>query len=157
MKQFPFFFVFCFLFCFFFWLFRATPVQHMELPRPGVESALWLLAYTTATATQDPSQIWNPHYSSQQHQILNPLNKARDRTQSLLVPSQICFCCITTGTPQSPFLEHSTAHPTKRKIAEIPSSHSRLRIWRGCSCGTVSIPGPRISTCHEYSQKWGGE
>ena len=28
--------------------------QHMEVPRLGVESALQLVAYTTATATPDP-------------------------------------------------------------------------------------------------------
>ena len=42
----------------------------------GVESEL--LTYTTATATQDPSHICDLHQSSRQHQILNPLSKARD-------------------------------------------------------------------------------
>ena len=31
---------------------------HMEVPRVGVESELQLLAYNTATATQDLSGIW---------------------------------------------------------------------------------------------------
>ena len=31
--------------------------------------------------------------------ILNPLSKARDQTQNLKVPTQIRFCCATTGTP----------------------------------------------------------
>ena len=38
-------------------------------------------------------------HSSRQHQILNPLSKARDPTCSLMVPSQIRFRCATTGTP----------------------------------------------------------
>ena len=44
--------------------------QHMEVPRLGVESELQLLAYTTATATPDPSHICNLHHSSQKCWIL---------------------------------------------------------------------------------------
>ena len=52
-------------------------MQYMEVPRVGVKSELQLLAYTTATPTWDPSHICNQHDSSQQHQILNTLSKAR--------------------------------------------------------------------------------
>ena len=51
---------------------------HMEVSRLGVKSELQLPTYTTATATPDVSRICNLCYSSQQHQILNPLSKARD-------------------------------------------------------------------------------
>ena len=54
----------------------------MEVPRLGVESELQLPADTTATATPDPSCVWDLHPSSRQHQILNPLSKARDGTVS---------------------------------------------------------------------------
>ena len=67
----------------------------MEVPRLGVESDLQLPAYTTATMTRDPSLVCNLHGSSQQHQIPNPLNEARDGTQNLTVTSQIHFCCST--------------------------------------------------------------
>ena len=50
----------------------------MEVPRLGVKLELWLLAYTPATATQDPSRVCDPHHSSQPCQILNLLSKARD-------------------------------------------------------------------------------
>ena len=70
----------------------------MEVPRLGVELELQLAAYTTATAMQDPSLVCNRHHSSQQHQILNPLSKARDWTCNLMDPSQIRFCCVTMGT-----------------------------------------------------------
>ena len=50
----------------------------MEVPRLGIESELQLPAYTTATATWDPSHICNLHRSSWQHRILNPLSEARD-------------------------------------------------------------------------------
>ena len=62
---------------FLFFFFRAN-LWHMEVPRLGVESKLELLAYTTATATQDLSHICDLHHSSQQRRILNPLSKARD-------------------------------------------------------------------------------
>ena len=32
--------------------------QHVEVPRPGVESELQLPAYSTATATPDPSHVY---------------------------------------------------------------------------------------------------
>ena len=63
-------------------------LQRMEVPRLGVQSALLLPAYTTATAMQDPSRICDLHHSSWQHQILEPLSEARDRTRNLMVPSQ---------------------------------------------------------------------
>ena len=52
--------------------------MHMEVPRVGVESELQLLAYITATASQDPSHICELHHSSRQCQIPDPLGKARD-------------------------------------------------------------------------------
>ena len=60
----------------FFFLF-SPHLQHMEVPRPGVESELQLPASTTVTAMPDPSPICDLHHSSQQHQIFNPLGKGR--------------------------------------------------------------------------------
>ena len=52
---------------------------HIEGPRWGVKSELQLPAYTTATVMWDPSRVCDLHYSSRQHQILNPriLNPAK--------------------------------------------------------------------------------
>ena len=47
----------------------------MEIPRLGVEVELQLLAYTTATAIQDLSQVCKLHHSSQQREILNLMSK----------------------------------------------------------------------------------
>ena len=61
-----------------FFAFLGPHLQHMEVPRLGVELKVQLLACTTATAMRDPSCTWNLHCSSQQCWILNPLSEARD-------------------------------------------------------------------------------
>ena len=54
---------------------------------------------------QDPSHLFDLHHSSGQCQILDPLRVkdplTRDQTGNLIVPSQIHFHCMTTGTPSS--------------------------------------------------------
>ena len=53
-------------------------LKYMKVPRLQVQPELQLPAYTTATATWDPSRIRDLGHSSQQYQILNPLSEARD-------------------------------------------------------------------------------
>ena len=77
------------IYFFSYFLFLGLQVQHMEVPRLGVELELQLLVYTTATAMQDPSCVCDLHHSSWQCRILNPLSKARDQTCHLMVPSRI--------------------------------------------------------------------
>ena len=86
-------------FFFLLFVFLGLHPQHMEVPRLGVQSELQLSAYTTATATWDPSCICDLYHSSQQHPILNPPSEARDRTCVLMDPSQIRLLWATTGTP----------------------------------------------------------
>ena len=70
-KKGPFLFWCCFCF--------AEPhLQHVAAPRLGLKSELQPPAYPAATATRDPSCVCHLHHSSQQLQILNPLNEARD-------------------------------------------------------------------------------
>ena len=90
------------LFFSFFFFFLGSNPRHMEVPRLGVQLEQQLPAYATATATRDPSHICDLHYSSRQHQILNPRSEVRDPTCNLMVPSQICFHRATMGTPLSP-------------------------------------------------------
>ena len=69
----------CLMISFFNLFFFSGPyLQHMELPRLELESELQPPAYTTTTATPDPSHVCNLHHSSWQHQNLNPLSEARD-------------------------------------------------------------------------------
>ena len=67
-------------FFFFFLVFLGPHLQYIEVPGLGGKLELQLPANTTATVTWDPSHICNLHCSSRQHQILNPLSKARDGT-----------------------------------------------------------------------------
>ena len=62
---------------FFSFAFLGPHLQHTEVSRLGVESKLQLLVYTTATATQDLSCVWDLHHSSWQRRILNPLSEIR--------------------------------------------------------------------------------
>ena len=55
----------------------------MEVPQLGMALERQLRAYTTATATQDPSCICNLLRSLWQPGIFNPLSKARDQTRIL--------------------------------------------------------------------------
>ena len=45
--------------------------------------------YTTMRETQDVSRIFDLHHSSQQHWILSPLSKAKDRTRILMDTSWV--------------------------------------------------------------------
>ena len=77
---------FLFCCCFFFvclfllFFFSAAPVAY-EVSQARNKSELHLLAYATATTTQDLSHVCKLHHSSQQQQILNPLSEARDQIQ----------------------------------------------------------------------------
>ena len=87
--------LFFFIFCTF--AFLGPNLLHGEVPRLEVQLELQLPAYTTATATLDPSRVCDLHHSSQQHQILNPLSEARDRTCTLMDASQILNLLRTRG------------------------------------------------------------
>ena len=88
-----------------FLLFLGLHLQHMEDPRLGVKSKLLLLACTTATATSDPSHVWNLCHSSHQHQILNPLSEARDQTCVVKDISQVRNPLSHNGNSQKSHFE----------------------------------------------------
>ena len=61
----------CFLFlCLFVFVFLGLHPWHVDAPKLGVELELQLPAYTTVTATRDPSHLWDPHHRPGQHRIL---------------------------------------------------------------------------------------
>ena len=89
--------IFCITISFFF-LFRAAPTSYESSQARGqIESAA--MAYTTATATWNPSCICSLHHSSRQYWILNALREARDWTHILMDPSLVCYPWATMGTP----------------------------------------------------------
>ena len=69
--------------------FIGPHLRHIEVPRLGIESERQLPAY--ATAMPNPSHICNPQHSSRQHQIRNPLSKARDQGHILMVTTWVCY------------------------------------------------------------------
>ena len=75
-----------------FFVFLGPYPWHMEVPRLGVESELQLPTYTTATAMQDLNRVCNPHCSSWQPWILNPLSDAREQIHILMNTSTVCYC-----------------------------------------------------------------
>ena len=77
---------------FIFYVFLGLHLCDLEVPGLGVESELQLSAYSTATATPEPSRICHLHHRSWQCWILNPLSEARDGTCVLMDSSRICYC-----------------------------------------------------------------
>ena len=71
--------IYLFIYWPFFFGFSGPYPLHMEVPRLGVQSELYQLAYAMATAIRDPSRVCDLHHSSPQCQILNPLSKIRNR------------------------------------------------------------------------------
>ena len=76
---------------FFFFFFLGPQLWHMDVPRLGVLLELQLPAYTRATEMPDPNRVCELCHSSQQHQILNPLSNARNRTRVLMDTSQVRY------------------------------------------------------------------
>ena len=86
--------------------FLGPHLQHMEVPRLGVELELQLLTYTTATATCDLNHVCDLPHTSLQCQILNPISEARNQTHNRMVirfvsaapwqqlPVGFCCCCL---------------------------------------------------------------
>ena len=71
------------------------------------------------------------HHSPRQHQILNPLSKARDRTPIFTDPNQVPYYWAMTETPQAMLNRYAIyVHKNKRKcncsclwVLELPNMH----------------------------------
>ena len=92
----------CWLVGFFLLLFRAAPVAY------GGSQARGQIGATDASLHHSHSNFGSePHLqpTPQLTATLGPLNKARDQTRNLMVPSWICFHCAIMGTPVFNFLK----------------------------------------------------
>ena len=65
--------------------FLGLHLQHVEVPRLGVDLELQLPGYTTATATLDLSHICKLHHGSWQYQIPDTLSEARNGSPILWI------------------------------------------------------------------------
>ena len=97
--------VFIFIFCF-----LGLHLQHMKVPRLGVQSEIQQPAYTTATAMQDLSCLCYQHHNSWQCQILNPLSETRDQTHILMDTIWACYQWTMMGTPLNNFKKSEIKH-----------------------------------------------
>ena len=82
--------------------FSGPHLRHMEIPRLGVEVELQLPAYTTATATQELSRVWDLCHSLRQCWI-NTLRGARDQTCILMDTSWACNLLSHNRNPKPYF------------------------------------------------------
>ena len=112
---------------FFFFVFLG----HMEFPQLGVELELQLPGYTIATAMPDPSLIFSLLHSLQQHQIFNPLSKARDGTHILVDTSWVLKPLSPNGNSRNRLLI-----PIKTWMdlkGTIMSEKANLKGWLVCN------------------------
>ena len=80
---------------FFFWPYP----WHMEVPRleGSIGATAACLCHSHSNAGSE-LHLWpTPQLTTPQ---IRPVSKARGRTHNLMVPSQISFCCTTTGPPK---------------------------------------------------------
>ena len=132
-------------------------------PRLGVQSELQLLAYTIATAMRDLSHICSLHHSSRQCQILNLLSEARDRTCVLMDTSQICFPCVTMGTPSLLSSGHDTVmsilymrklrHPEVIYLSKVTQLVGGGVKFEPAKSGPTSSPSSQVLFPHFIDRK----
>ena len=96
----------------------AAPEAYWS-PSLGGESELWLLAYATAIAMQDPSHVCNPHRSSWQHRILNLLSEPEIEPTFSWTLVRFLTLWATMGTPPRFSLYYKAKHATLKKIKRV--------------------------------------
>ena len=75
---------FFFFFFFFFWLFRATPVAYGNYQARGQNGAVAARLHYSHSNVESKLHLQPTSQLSPQHQILNPLSKARDQNPILM-------------------------------------------------------------------------
>ena len=88
-----------------FFCFLGPYLWHMEVPRLGVESEQQLLAYTTATATPDPSWVCNLYHTHGNTKSLTHWARPGIEPPSLWILVRFITHWATTGTPILLFIQ----------------------------------------------------
>jgi len=97
-----FYYYYYYYYYYYFLLFRATPKAFGDSQAKGpLRAVVARLYHSHSNVGSEP--VCNLHHSSQQHQILNPLSKARDRTCILMDTSRVRYHSATVVTPQGAF------------------------------------------------------
>jgi len=146
----------------FFFSLLGLYLQHMEVPRLGVQSELQLPAYTTATATPEQSPVCDLDHSSRQLQILKPMSEIRAQTQDLMDTIQVRCCWTSTGTPKMGHSWYETVFNMLRwkkhdvnQFALLACLHFWVYLWGLYKytriCLWMQTPSLREGTRHGHS------
>ena len=103
----------------------------------GVKLVLQLQVDPTATATQDLSFVFQPHHSSRQCWILNPLSETKDRTLILMDTKK-----NLAGVPvDAQWLTNPTRNLAQWVIAiwRCRELRCRLQMWLGSSDAAAAV------------------
>ena len=154
---------------FFLFHFRAARV-----PRLGVKLELQLQAYTTATATEDPSHICNLCRSLWQYWILNLLSETKDQKHILMDT-----CRVLNPEPQdlsslffslSPFIPHiftpsfetwwpfsiyttSQFKPTTFQVLSCQCGGGYQSGWCKCRAQSIVVHGKEFGFYSKWNKK----
>ena len=113
---------------FFVVVFSRPHPRHMEVPRLGVESELWLLAYTTATATPDPSADRHSppkqNFQAKMVSVVNSINHARKSAQSSKNNT-----CQRLGKEEKLPNRNRTGNENNRPIPLNTHTHISTKYW----------------------------
>ena len=142
----------CLFVCLFFVFSSFGPrLQHMEVPKLGLELELQLPAYTTATAAAtampDPSRACDLHHSSRQCWILNPLSRARDRTHVLMDTNHVHYLRATPELPGGTFFKTSVNDGLPQKGLNLHVPHVWVSTRLPWAVLIVWIGTPKLHEC----------
>ena len=97
------FILFYFIFLVSFCPFRAEPAAYGSSQVKGLIGAVAAGLYHSNSNNRSELRL-QPHHSSRQHQILNPLRESRDRTRIIMDSNLFHFHCTVKRTPPKRFL-----------------------------------------------------
>ena len=130
--------------------FVGPHLQHMEVPKVGVELELQLLAYTTGIARLNLSLVCNLHYSSGQGRVLNPLR--RPESEPTISWMQIEF---VTTEPQWELQDIPSLDVSQTEKSTFPTSkRDHTLLIYNVSTEIIGLRLKLFSSCYESWREW---